>query len=180
MTTWHRPLPWHCVHTQDCIVTQLYACLIWHTNGRQKLYLIVSLSYLIIQSVHTVEEKGETMQPPDLRQVTVLPKGEWLRIQGSLNQVNKYNESLKEASNQRETMHLRSKDVVKFWSNTIAVSRSLSFVYVCLFVFSRWLMSLYLRDTLYTYDTLIITNASLLYITIMLMCPEHMSYNKVK
>uniref|UniRef100_A0A8C7LR28 Cilia and flagella associated protein 210 n=1 Tax=Oncorhynchus mykiss TaxID=8022 RepID=A0A8C7LR28_ONCMY len=70
----------------------------------------------------TVEEK-KAMQPPDLRQVTVLPKAEWLRIQGSLNQGNKYNESLKEATKQREAMHLRSKEVVKFWSNTIAGQR---------------------------------------------------------
>lgn len=66
--------------------------------------------------------KNETMPQPDLRQVTILPKSEWLRIQDSLNQVNKYNESLMEAARQREAMHLRSKEVVKFWSNTIAVS----------------------------------------------------------
>lgn len=69
------------------------------------------------------------MQPPDLRQVTVLPKAEWLRIHGSLNQGNKFNESLKEATKQREAMHLRSKEVVKFWSNTIAVS-----IFVSLFL----------------------------------------------
>ncbi|XP_029566959.1 coiled-coil domain-containing protein 173 isoform X2 [Salmo trutta] len=69
-----------------------------------------------------VEEK-KIMQPPDLRQVTVLPKAEWLRIQGSLNQGYKFNESLKEATKQREAMHLRSKEVVKFWSNTIAGQR---------------------------------------------------------
>ncbi|CAB1328481.1 unnamed protein product, partial [Coregonus sp. 'balchen'] len=75
------------------------------------------------KKMQAVEEKNEARQPPDLRQVTVLPKVEWLRIQRSLNQGNKYNESLKEASKQREAMHLRSKEVVKFWSNTIAGQR---------------------------------------------------------
>ncbi|XP_063070604.1 cilia- and flagella- associated protein 210 [Engraulis encrasicolus] len=69
------------------------------------------------------EPKRETMSHPDLRQVTILPKSEWLRIQGTLNQANKYNESLIEAARQREAMHLRSKEVVKFWSNTIAGQR---------------------------------------------------------
>lgn len=75
--------------------------------------------------VHAQEMRKETMPEPDLRQVTVLPKSEWLRIQDSLNHVNKHNESLKEAARQREAMHLRSKEVVKFWSNTIAVSFTL-------------------------------------------------------
>lgn len=60
--------------------------------------------------------------PPDLRQVTVLTKAEWLRIQDELNQVNIGKESLREASKQRESLHLQSKEVVKLWSNTIAVS----------------------------------------------------------
>ncbi|KAG9340986.1 hypothetical protein JZ751_020180, partial [Albula glossodonta] len=58
-----------------------------------------------------------------LRQVTVLPKAEWLRIQDNLNHVNKHNESLLEASKQRHELHLRSKEVVKYWSNTIAGQR---------------------------------------------------------
>ncbi|XP_010889224.1 coiled-coil domain-containing protein 173 [Esox lucius] len=75
------------------------------------------------KTMHAVEGKKELMQPPDLRQVTILPKTEWLRIQGCLNQSNEYNESLKKASQEREAMHLRSKEVVKFWSNTIAGQR---------------------------------------------------------
>ncbi|KAM3861978.1 cilia- and flagella- associated protein 210 [Diretmus argenteus] len=60
---------------------------------------------------------------PDLRQVTVLSKAEWLGIQDRLNQGNKYKESVREAAQQREAMHLKSKEVVKFWSNTIAGQR---------------------------------------------------------
>ncbi|XP_062390890.1 cilia- and flagella- associated protein 210 [Sardina pilchardus] len=73
------------------------------------------------KNIHEI--KTESMPQPDLRQVTVLPKSEWLRIQDNLNHVNKYNESLKEAARQREAMHQRSKEVVKFWSNTIAGQR---------------------------------------------------------
>ncbi|KAI1898177.1 hypothetical protein AGOR_G00069660 [Albula goreensis] len=73
-----------------------------------------------------LQSKEETSGPvhlPDLRQVTVLPKAEWLRIQDNLNHVNKHNESLLEASKQRHELHLRSKEVVKYWSNTIAGQR---------------------------------------------------------
>ncbi|KAM4609460.1 cilia- and flagella- associated protein 210 [Polymixia lowei] len=70
-----------------------------------------------------VEEDSGTIQQPDLRQVIVLPKVEWLRIEGSLNQANKYKESIREAAQEREVMHLRSKDMVKCWSNTIAGQR---------------------------------------------------------
>lgn len=62
------------------------------------------------------------IQPPDLQQVTVLTKAEWLRIQDELNPVNKDKESMREAMKEREALHLQSKEVVKLWSNTIAVS----------------------------------------------------------
>lgn len=70
----------------------------------------------------SAEEASRMMQPPDLRQVTVLTKAEWLRIQDDLNQVNKDKERMREAAKQREALHLQSKEVVKLWSNTIAVS----------------------------------------------------------
>lgn len=62
------------------------------------------------------------IQPPDLRQVTVLTKAEWLRIQDSLNHVDKEKQSLREATKQREALYSKSQEVVKQWSNTIAVS----------------------------------------------------------
>lgn len=61
-------------------------------------------------------------QPIDLREVTVLPTMEWRRIQDSVNHVNREHEHRIAAAKQREEMHLRSKEVVKNWSNTIAVS----------------------------------------------------------
>ncbi|KAM9851246.1 cilia- and flagella- associated protein 210 [Aulostomus maculatus] len=63
------------------------------------------------------------IEPPDLRQVTVLTRSDWLRIQDELNQVNRDQESQREATKQREALHLQSKDVVKQWSNTIAGQR---------------------------------------------------------
>ncbi|XP_044071942.1 coiled-coil domain-containing protein 173 [Siniperca chuatsi] len=73
--------------------------------------------------VSSAEEASRMIQPPDLRQVTVLTKAEWLRIQDELNQVNKDKESMREAAKQREALHLQSKEVVKLWSNTIAGQR---------------------------------------------------------
>ncbi|XP_062861990.1 cilia- and flagella- associated protein 210 [Trichomycterus rosablanca] len=72
------------------------------------------------RKVNSAEVKPE---PVDLRQVTVLPKSEWLRIQDSLNHVNRQRESLIAAARQRQDLHLRSKEVVKNWSNTIAGQR---------------------------------------------------------
>ncbi|XP_035264062.1 coiled-coil domain-containing protein 173-like isoform X2 [Anguilla anguilla] len=70
-----------------------------------------------------MEETTTPVRLPDLRQVTVLPKTDWLRIQDNLNHVNKHKENLLEASKERYDLHLRSKEVVKFWSNTIAGQR---------------------------------------------------------
>ncbi|TKS67235.1 Coiled-coil domain-containing protein 173 [Collichthys lucidus] len=68
----------------------------------------------------SAEEVSSMIQPPDLRQVTVLSKAEWLRIQDSLNQVDKERQSLREATKQREALYSTSQEVVKQWSNTIA------------------------------------------------------------
>ncbi|XP_045909561.1 coiled-coil domain-containing protein 173 [Micropterus dolomieu] len=73
--------------------------------------------------VSSAEEASRMIQPPDLRQVTVLTKAEWLRIQDELNRVNKDKESMREAAKQREALHMQSKEVVKLWSNTFAGQR---------------------------------------------------------
>ncbi|KAI4873058.1 hypothetical protein NFI96_025480 [Prochilodus magdalenae] len=75
------------------------------------------------KTANSAEVKMVPSQPIDLRQVTVLPRSEWLRLQDSLNQVNKHKDSLMEAAKQREALHLRSKEVVKNWTNTIAGQR---------------------------------------------------------
>ncbi|XP_068560425.1 cilia- and flagella- associated protein 210 [Cebidichthys violaceus] len=68
----------------------------------------------------SAEDGSRMIQPPDLRQVTVLTKSEWLRIQDELTQVNKDKERIREAAKQREALHLQSQEVVKLWPNTIA------------------------------------------------------------
>ncbi|KAK7169506.1 hypothetical protein R3I93_005466 [Phoxinus phoxinus] len=59
----------------------------------------------------------------DLCQVVVLSKSEWQRVQDSVNGVNRHNRSVIAASEQREALHMRSKELVKHWSNTIAGQR---------------------------------------------------------
>ncbi|XP_068185241.1 cilia- and flagella- associated protein 210 [Antennarius striatus] len=60
---------------------------------------------------------------PDLRQVIVLSKTEWLRIQDELNQVDKVKKKIREDVKQRQALHLQSEEVVRQWSNTIAGQR---------------------------------------------------------
>ncbi|XP_069558634.1 cilia- and flagella- associated protein 210 [Brachyistius frenatus] len=69
------------------------------------------------------DEAMRAIQPPDLRQVAVLSKTQWQRIQDELNQVDKDKESRKQAVKEREALHLQSKEVVKQWSNTITGQR---------------------------------------------------------
>ncbi|CAB1435023.1 unnamed protein product [Pleuronectes platessa] len=62
-------------------------------------------------------------QAPDLRQVTVLTKAEWQRIQNEVKQGERDKESMREAENQRKALHLKSKQMVKEWPDTIANQR---------------------------------------------------------
>ncbi|XP_041056341.1 coiled-coil domain-containing protein 173 isoform X1 [Carcharodon carcharias] len=59
----------------------------------------------------------------DLRQVTVLPKAEWQRIQDDLNGINREAEFLHAQNEERVALHLKSKEVTKHWTNTIAGQR---------------------------------------------------------
>ncbi|XP_078085331.1 cilia- and flagella- associated protein 210 isoform X2 [Mustelus asterias] len=59
----------------------------------------------------------------DLRQVTVLPKTEWQRIQDDLNGVNREADFIRAQKEEREILHLKSKEVTKHWTNTIAGQR---------------------------------------------------------
>ncbi|XP_019945440.2 cilia- and flagella- associated protein 210 isoform X2 [Paralichthys olivaceus] len=69
------------------------------------------------------EETSKMFQAPDLRQVTVVNKAEWQRIQNEVHQVDRDKDSMKEVENQRKALHLRSKQMVKEWPNTIASQR---------------------------------------------------------
>ncbi|XP_053296325.1 cilia- and flagella- associated protein 210 [Pleuronectes platessa] len=69
------------------------------------------------------EETSKMFQAPDLRQVTVLTKAEWQRIQNEVKQGERDKESMREAENQRKALHLKSKQMVKEWPDTIANQR---------------------------------------------------------
>lgn len=60
-------------------------------------------------------------QFPDLRQVTVLSKAEWHRIQHQLDPHKPGSERITEEAKERKALHQQSVEVVKQWSNTIAV-----------------------------------------------------------
>uniref|UniRef100_A0A8C1PC57 Trichohyalin-plectin-homology domain-containing protein n=1 Tax=Cyprinus carpio TaxID=7962 RepID=A0A8C1PC57_CYPCA len=59
----------------------------------------------------------------DLRRMVVLSKSEWQRLQDSVNGINQHNSSVTAAAQQREALRMRSKELVKHWSNTIAGQR---------------------------------------------------------
>uniref|UniRef100_A0A3P9N652 Cilia and flagella associated protein 210 n=1 Tax=Poecilia reticulata TaxID=8081 RepID=A0A3P9N652_POERE len=59
----------------------------------------------------------------NLRQITILRKTGWHRIQDEMNGVDKEKERLREAAKHREALHLQSKEVVKLWPDTIAGKR---------------------------------------------------------
>lgn len=59
---------------------------------------------------------------PDLRQILVLSKTDWSRIQDEMDHVDKGKERMIEEAKQREALHLQSVEVVKQWSDTFAVS----------------------------------------------------------
>nr|XP_019945607.1 PREDICTED: coiled-coil domain-containing protein 173-like [Paralichthys olivaceus] len=69
------------------------------------------------------EETSKMFQAPDLRKVTVLTKADLQRIQNEVHQIDRDKDSMKEAENQRKALHLRSKQMVKEWPNTIASQR---------------------------------------------------------
>jgi len=79
--------------------------------------------------MHTVGSEMEKTEA-DLRQVVVLSKSEWQRVQDSVNGVNHHNRSVIAAAEQREALHMRSKELVKHWSNTIAVSIALELLHL--------------------------------------------------
>lgn len=58
----------------------------------------------------------------DLRQVTVLGRGDWDRIQTQLNRRQIEEARIQKLKAEREQMKLKSKELVKNWGNTIVVS----------------------------------------------------------
>ncbi|OCT63568.1 coiled-coil domain-containing protein 173 [Xenopus laevis] len=62
-------------------------------------------------------------KPIDLMQVTVFPKAEWERIVSNTNTLEEEARQIYEEKKEREALHLKSKEVVKNWTNTIAGMR---------------------------------------------------------
>uniref|UniRef100_A0A8C2U8E8 Trichohyalin-plectin-homology domain-containing protein n=1 Tax=Coturnix japonica TaxID=93934 RepID=A0A8C2U8E8_COTJA len=61
----------------------------------------------------------------DLRQVVVLPRAEWERMQDSLASVSKEVACILAERKEQQELHLRSKAAVKDWTNTIMAQRKL-------------------------------------------------------
>lgn len=58
----------------------------------------------------------------DLRQVTVLTKHDWDRIEQELNRKQIQDEMVRKLREEREEQKRKSKELIKNWANTIAVS----------------------------------------------------------
>lgn len=58
----------------------------------------------------------------DLRQVIILPKAEWERMQDNLGSISREAARILAEKKEREEMHRRSKAAVKDWPNTIMVN----------------------------------------------------------
>ncbi|XP_059418502.1 cilia- and flagella- associated protein 210 [Carassius carassius] len=71
------------------------------------------------QAVSSEVEKPEA----DLRQVVILSQSDWQRLQDRVNGVNQRSRSVTAAAEERELLHMRSKELVKHWANTIAGQR---------------------------------------------------------
>ncbi|XP_076026070.1 cilia- and flagella- associated protein 210-like [Genypterus blacodes] len=70
-----------------------------------------------------VAEASRRNQSAGLKDVAVLPKSKWLRIQDEVNHINRDAERIREATNRRKALHQLSKDMVKLWPDTIVAQR---------------------------------------------------------
>ena len=95
------------------------------------IYYLVNIYMLMTNFLGTpelpshYEGSGTGMQLPDgtdLRQVTVLSKGDWERIQQQLYRKQIEEERLQKMVREREERKAKSKETVQHWGNTIAVS----------------------------------------------------------
>ena len=68
-------------------------------------------------------EQNKPLGGMDIRQVTVLTKGDWNRIHDQLNRRQIEQERIQKIKDEKEQQRLNSKEVVKNWSNTEDVSK---------------------------------------------------------
>lgn len=92
-------------------------------NNINKHVFILSIGATPEQNL--MQMRGQSMALPngsDLRDVTVLSKGDWDRIQYQLNKQMIEQERLRRIREDKDKMHELSKEKVKNWTNTIVVS----------------------------------------------------------
>ncbi|XP_041857250.1 coiled-coil domain-containing protein 173 isoform X2 [Melanotaenia boesemani] len=75
------------------------------------------------RGVNTSVEADKRIQLPDVRQITIVRKGDWVRVQDELNKWDKEMEHKREAAKHREALKLQSQELVKLWPNSIAAQR---------------------------------------------------------
>ncbi|XP_069838944.1 cilia- and flagella- associated protein 210 [Dendropsophus ebraccatus] len=73
-----------------------------------------------MQTVERNPGNGAAGTAVDLREVAVLPRAEWERITSHANSLEKEARKLYEERKEREALHLRSKELVKNWTNTLS------------------------------------------------------------
>ena len=87
--------------------------------------LFIYISVVLFYDLDTPTlPNGQTMplvNEDDLRQVTILSKPDWERIQYQLNRRAIEEEKRRQIKEEKEKMAATSKEMVKNWSNTIAV-----------------------------------------------------------
>uniref|UniRef100_A0A8C4SDG3 Cilia and flagella associated protein 210 n=1 Tax=Erpetoichthys calabaricus TaxID=27687 RepID=A0A8C4SDG3_ERPCA len=93
------------------------------TLDKRKALCIMSFEMTQIKTTQMLTQQHVPVDFHDLQQVTILPKAEWQRIQENINKVNSEAEWLQQVRREKESLHERSKEVVKNWSNTIAGQR---------------------------------------------------------
>ncbi|KAK3511008.1 hypothetical protein QTP70_029017 [Hemibagrus guttatus] len=76
-----------------------------------------------VRKVVLPEVINKPKSPVELDEVLVLSASEWKRIQDSARRVNEQRDRLEAAAREREALHLRSKEVVKDWPNSLAAQR---------------------------------------------------------
>ena len=67
----------------------------------------------------------------DLRQVTILSKADWDRIQTQLHRKQIEEERMKKIREERDERKNKSKEVVQHWGNTIAVGVCMAYFFKC-------------------------------------------------
>lgn len=122
----HYFWPYYCLQIYATIILTVYALC------KMMVIHLQSLSYILcINSANlgTPELPPQDAGPGyhladsnDLRQVTILSKNDWERIQQQLNRKQIEEARLRKIREEREERKNKSKEVVQHWGNTIAVS----------------------------------------------------------